>query len=67
MHYIDLGTLSLLASTRFTSDDKVLDLGCGYGPVGIYAAKLLGAERVHMLRRRAADETMSDEGSVLYA
>ena len=46
---IDLGTLSLLASTRFTSDEKVLDLGCGYGPIGIYAAKLLGAERVHMI------------------
>jgi len=46
---IDQGTLSLLASVRFGKDDKVLDLGCGYGPMGIYAAKLVDAERVHMI------------------
>jgi 16S rRNA (guanine1207-N2)-methyltransferase len=34
---------------RFDAEDKVLDLGCGYGTMGIYAAKLLGAERVHMI------------------
>jgi len=46
---VDPGTLCLLASVRFDVDDKVLDLGCGYGTMGIYAAKLLGAERVHMI------------------
>jgi 16S rRNA (guanine1207-N2)-methyltransferase len=46
---IDPGTLCLLATVRFDIDDKVLDLGCGYGTMGIYAAKLLGAERVHMI------------------
>jgi 16S rRNA (guanine1207-N2)-methyltransferase len=46
---VDLGTRSLLTSVRFDKEDKVLDLGCGYGTMGIYAAKLLGAERVHMI------------------
>jgi 16S rRNA (guanine1207-N2)-methyltransferase len=46
---VDPGTLSLLASVRFSKDEKLLDLGCGYGTIGIYAAKLLGAERVHMI------------------
>jgi 16S rRNA (guanine1207-N2)-methyltransferase len=46
---VDPGTLSLLASVRFAKEDKVLDLGCGYGAMGIYAAKLLEAERVHLI------------------
>ena len=45
---VDPGTLALLASVRLGKEEKVLDLGCGYGTMGIYAAKLLGAERVHM-------------------
>jgi len=48
-NWVDPGTLSLLASVRFSQEDKVLDLGCGYGAMGIYAAKLLGADRVHMI------------------
>jgi len=45
---IDAGTLAMLQCAAFSSDVKVLDLGCGYGPVGIYAAKLIGEERVTM-------------------
>ena len=36
---IDKGTLAMLSFINFTPDDKVLDLGCGYGVVGIIAAK----------------------------
>ena len=46
---VDRGTLAMLSSIRFEPDDKVLDLGCGYGPVGIYAATIIGAERVWMV------------------
>ena len=46
---IDAGTLAMLSCVRFTPDDKVLDLGCGYGVVGIVAAKLIGPRRVFML------------------
>lgn len=34
---IDRGTLAMLSVTEIKPDDKVLDLGCGYGTVGIYA------------------------------
>jgi len=36
---IDKGTLAMLDIIHFTPEDKVLDLGCGYGVVGIVAAK----------------------------
>lgn len=45
---IDAGTRAMLSVAEFREDDKVLDLGCGYGVVGILAAKLIGAERVTM-------------------
>ncbi len=45
---IDTGTLSMLSVVDFLPDDKVLDLGCGYGVVGILAAKLIGEENVIM-------------------
>ncbi len=45
----DAGTLAMLSLIRFETQDKVLDLGCGYGLVGILAAHHLPAERVVML------------------
>lgn len=45
---IDKGTLAMLSIVDLKEDDKVLDLGCGSGPVGIYAAKVIGAENVVM-------------------
>lgn len=45
---VDVGTLSMLALTEFLQEDKVLDLGCGYGVVGILACKLIGWENVIM-------------------
>ncbi len=43
---VDTGTLAMLSLAVFTSADKILDLGCGYGPVGILAAKLAGEKNV---------------------
>jgi 16S rRNA (guanine1207-N2)-methyltransferase len=45
---IDRGTLAMLSVLELKDGDKVLDLGCGYGVVGIYAAKVIGAENVVM-------------------
>ncbi len=45
---VDRGTLAMLSAVEFAPGDKVLDLGCGYGVVGILAAKLVGAENVVM-------------------
>ena len=46
---IDRGTSLLLSLVRFDRSDKVLDLGCGYGVMGIYAAKLIDPQNVYML------------------
>lgn len=45
---IDNGTLAMLSEIDFLPSDNVLDLGCGYGVVGILAGKLIGEERVMM-------------------
>ncbi|MCL2351278.1 MAG: methyltransferase [Firmicutes bacterium] len=44
----DAGTLAMLSLAEFRPGGKVLDLGCGWGIAGIYAAKLVGAEYVTM-------------------
>lgn len=46
---IDQGTLAMLSVVEFEPGDRVLDLGCGYGVVGILAAKLLGPQSVVMV------------------
>lgn len=45
---VDKGTLAMLSVVDFCAQDKVLDLGCGYGVVGILAAKLITPENVVM-------------------
>ena len=45
---IDKGTLAMLSVVDFSAENKVLDLGCGYGVVGIIAAKIIGASNVIM-------------------
>lgn len=44
---IDRGTLAMLSVTELKADDKLLDLGCGYGTVGIYAA-MQGVNKITM-------------------
>ena len=45
---IDKGTLAMLSVVDFAPADKLLDLGCGYGVVGIYAAKLIPPQNIIM-------------------
>lgn len=45
---VDRGTLAMLSEAEFSENDRVLDLGCGYGAVGIYAAKRIGEANVVM-------------------
>jgi 16S rRNA (guanine1207-N2)-methyltransferase len=45
----DAGTLAMLSLITFEPQDKVLDLGCGYGLVGILAANHVSPERVIMV------------------
>ena len=46
---MDAGTRAMLSCVQFLEGDKILDMGCGYGIVGIYAAKLIGQEHVTMV------------------
>lgn len=46
---IDAGTLVMLSCVEFQKGQKILDLGCGYGVVGITAAKLIGGTGVYMV------------------
>ena len=45
-NHIDTGTRAMLSAMEFREEDKVLDLGCGYGVVGILAGRLIGCEKV---------------------
>lgn len=55
-HDIDLGTrhlLQTLTTEGFDTYDKVLDLGCGYGPIGISLKSVYRPSIVHMVDRDA--------------
>lgn len=41
---VDKGTMLLVNNLLCEPGDKVLDLGCGYGPIGIVAADMVGPE-----------------------
>ena len=45
----DRGTLAMLSLVLLQPHDTLLDLGCGYGIVGIAAAKVLGTDQVVLI------------------
>ena len=45
---IDSGTLFMIQSANVCPEDYILDLGCGYGAVGIYFAKKISPANVVM-------------------
>jgi len=51
---VDAGTLAMLSRVEFGREDKVLDLGCGYGVVGLVAARLGRPERVWLVDKDPA-------------
>jgi 16S rRNA (guanine1207-N2)-methyltransferase len=62
---VDKGTLAMLSHVDFTPEDKVLDLGCGYGVVGIYAAKIIGVNKVVMCDNDPLAAKHAGENAVL--
>lgn len=46
---LDFGSRLLIDTMRLPEDAKVLDVGCGYGPIDIAAAKLYPSTRVTMI------------------
>lgn len=63
--YIDKGTLAMLSVIDFEKNDKVCDLGCGYGVIGILAAKLIGEENVVMIDNDEVAVSVSQENALL--
>lgn len=53
---VDEGTRVLIETMRIDGGDRVLDLGCGYGPIGLVAASLASKGRAVLIdvNRRAA-------------
>ena len=62
---VDKGTLAMLSVVDFRPGEKVLDLGCGYGVVGIFAAKMIGQENVIMCDISSQAVKCSRENAVL--
>ncbi|MCU0519284.1 MAG: methyltransferase [Anaerolineae bacterium] len=55
-HQIDIGSSHLLKTLQpqqIKDDAKILDLGCGYGPLGLTLARLKGGAQVHLVDRDA--------------
>lgn len=46
---VDYGSRVLIEAMELKDGDRILDVGCGYGPIGITAAKLAGNGHVTMI------------------
>jgi 16S rRNA (guanine1207-N2)-methyltransferase len=46
---VDFGSALLIEAMQIEQSDTVLDLGCGYGPIGMTAAKLASQGQVYMV------------------
>lgn len=46
---VDFGSVLLIETMQIAETDQVLDVGCGYGPIGLVAAKLAASGRVTMI------------------
>lgn len=62
---LDVGTRAMLETRPVNAGEKVLDLGCGAGWVGIYACKVTGEENVVMCDVSESAVQCSKENAVL--
>lgn len=62
---LDMGTRAMLETHPVEAGEKVLDLGCGAGWVGIYASKITGDENVVMCDVSESAVECSKENAVL--
>lgn len=46
---VDRGTLAMLSVCKIEAGESVIDIGCGYGVVGIWAAHFTQPENIYML------------------
>jgi len=64
-HNVDKGTLAMLSVVDFKASDKVLDLGCGFGVVGILAAKFVGIDNVVLIDKDELAIRLSKKNIIL--
>ena len=68
-HQIDVGTVRLLRSLKKRAEmaevHKVLDLGCGYGPLGLTLKSLVPQREVHLVDRDALALTYTLQNAAL--
>ena len=60
---IDIGTAQLIKQIELPDNATVLDLGCGYGPIGLTLAK--EAETVHLVDKDFVAVDYSNKNAVL--
>jgi len=63
-NHVDKGTLAMLKYVSLKPEDKVLDLGCGYGVVGIAVAKAIGDKQVYMVDYNELAVELSKENAI---
>jgi len=64
---LDGGTAAMLSLVEFTKGQRVLDLGCGYGIVGIIAARLVGEQNVVLVDVDPLAVELAQENTALNA
>jgi len=67
-HQVDIGTQHLLKSLvdiDLSHARKILDLGCGYGPLGLALAKLAPDSEIHLVDRDALAVIFAEHNSAL--
>nr|MCS5592512.1 methyltransferase [Gammaproteobacteria bacterium] len=62
---IDDGTLLLMKYLSIDEHDKCLDLGCGYGPIGLSVAKSCPKGEVHMVDKDFVAVELSNNNAKL--
>ncbi|MDG2354171.1 MAG: methyltransferase [Gammaproteobacteria bacterium] len=62
---IDDGTLLLMKYLDIATEDKCLDLGCGYGPIGLSVAKSCPQGEVHMVDKDFIAVELSNKNAKL--
>ncbi|MDG0810966.1 class I SAM-dependent methyltransferase [Cohnella rhizosphaerae] len=62
---VDFGSRVLIAHMELGQQDRVLDVGCGYGPIGLTAARLVPRGHVTMLDVNERAVALSRENAAL--
>ncbi|WP_424769145.1 class I SAM-dependent methyltransferase [Paenibacillus sp. sgz302251] len=62
---VDYGSRVLIDALELEPNAKVLDVGCGYGPIGLTAAKLVSQGQVTMIDINERAVELSKENAIL--